>query len=734
MKLPLTPEASQNSSTRSHGFLKGLALPGTNEMRAFLWIFAAALCYAYSLAVHAFGFYRKPVGAKLLMLSGLVLGFIVLLTVLRRHWVIEKFINFPGRTRVLLVAASSAALLFLALVSPYRKPPSLTVHHLEIEATGERYRSADSAEVSVMSLVNTDGYRIPRNDLRITGEWADGDHDSILLKPGTKLTYHGRFMGGLNVKFIRSINSGIASVNWDGVEMKVDLYSPDSRIDTLPLSGSSWGRPGILWGAMGAGILIADIFTVISILVFGGVWLVYHVWARTSRFVLSRWSWLGYALPSVIVWGISWLAFFPALMTFDSVDAWSQALSGRYNDMHSVLYTLLMRFFAFTWETPAAVAVLQILVLAMAAAAVLRFLERAGVPTWACWIASFAFALSPVNLIFSITLWKDIFYSVAVLLFILLILAAVYHRRRIKRLKIFWVVVGLMAGLIPLLRHNGIIVVGATVLLCFLFIKDQRPQWVLVLALGLGLWFFVTGPVYEALKVKKYPMLETLIIHHMAAYVASDVELTASEIQYLSSIGPIEKRWYYDCYDNVSTFTGSDFFLGVIRRSQADFYRLYRSLILRRPDILMNHLLCSSSMIWRIEQNPDSLYQTARFDKIEDLPNTFDSINLISEPIFPDLRERIIETERSIGSNWYGWVFWRPAFHLYLVTGIFLLVSFRKRSYLYLLPLAPVLAQSLGLLAMMPSQAFRYQYAVYLAASLLWLLVFIPRAEEVRAG
>jgi hypothetical protein len=37
-------------------------------------------------------------------------------------------------------------------------------------------------------------------------------------------------------------------------------------------------------------------------------------------------------------------------------------------------------------------------------------------------------------------------------------------------------------------------------------------------------------------------------------------------------------------------------------------------------------------------------------------------------------------------------------------------------------------------LVTMPSQAFRYQYAVYLAASLLWGLVFIPRPEEPGSG
>ena len=151
------------------------------------------------------------------------------------------------------------------------------------------------------------------------------------------------------------------------------------------------------------------------------------LWALLDRLLINnekhtpgKGEWLAYALPAVLVWGLSLLVFWPGMLSNDSLGQWGQALSGQMGDWHPIFHTFLLSVLMKIWYSPALPAMLQILALSLVFARGLGLLQAYGAPRWVLWAVAVIFALFPINPLFSITLWKDIPYAIALLaLFIL---------------------------------------------------------------------------------------------------------------------------------------------------------------------------------------------------------------------------------------------------------------------------------------------------------------------------
>ncbi|MEI8314971.1 MAG: DUF6020 family protein, partial [Verrucomicrobiota bacterium] len=125
--------------------------------------------------------------------------------------------------------------------------------------------------------------------------------------------------------------------------------------------------------------------------------------------------WIAYALPCALIWTAYLLAFWPGIMSSDSVDQWGQMLTGHFNNNHPAFHTLTNWLFTRVWLSPAAVAMAQILALASVFGLTMRELALWGVPRNIRIVITMLFSLSPVNGLMTITLWKDVPYAISML-------------------------------------------------------------------------------------------------------------------------------------------------------------------------------------------------------------------------------------------------------------------------------------------------------------------------------
>jgi hypothetical protein len=425
---------------------------------------------------------------------------------------------------------------------------------------------------------------------------------------------------------------------------------------------------------------------------------------------------LKYALPMAIIWGIYLLAFFPGMMSADSMVQWEQILTGHFNDHHPIIHTLLIWLLTRITLSPAVIAVTQIIALSLVAGAWLAFFERVGIKKWIIWIVALLFAVSPVNGTMINTLWKDIPYSIAVMGLTLILALAVFSNggwiHRYQKAAIF----GIVLALVLLLRHDGFPVGIGTLLVCVIFYPREWKSWLLSGLICATLYFSVHGPLYKLLKVEKTTLAaeQSLSIIDIAAY-----SLQGSEAdQLISSFELSTTTWSCDIWSSL----GPDWRLTDLNQS-IPVYQAAINLSEHIPALLLYDYRCSRSLEWVIWDPTQLVRNTSHVEVLVD-PNPY---GIKPDSKIPGLRDWIsdwvITTSYDTSLNWFVW---RPPLFLYLQLLITAVLILRNRNIRYSLLSLPVLLQSITFSLILAMPNFRYHYAVYLIALISIPLLFSP--------
>ena len=214
-------------------------------------------------------------------------------------------------------------------------------------------------------------------------------------------------------------------------------------------------------------------------------------------------AWLGYGLPLLLA-GAGYLSVFqPALMSNDSLGQWWQMLSGGYTDVAPAFHTMTNWLITRIWFSPAAVAWVQLIAMSLVVAWTLKRLRQWGLTRAWAWAASVLVAIMPAAGILSITLWKDIPYTIAFLILTLWVMGMIQSRGRWLQRPATAFLLGLVLALVGLYRHNGLpVALGTPLLLGIPFYRQG-----LRLALGPGGFVRgdggVRGPLYQALAARQ---------------------------------------------------------------------------------------------------------------------------------------------------------------------------------------------------------------------------------------
>lgn len=498
-------------------------------------------------------------------------------------------------------------------------------------------------------------------------------------------------------------------------------------IATLLLLALPYPLAGEPFSAVSFGALTVVLAAVLLVL---GRFLVHRVGQGASVVApVQRWEWALYAGAPLVMWGLWLLAFFPGVMTNDSSDQWSQALSGEFLDHHPAFHTLAIRLLQKVWLSPASVAAAQILALGALVGWACVKLRRGGLPRWAAGAIALLMALAPVNGTFINTLWKDIPFSISVFALTLLVFwVAVARQEQPLARPRFWAgwVVAAMATL--LFRHNGPpAVLGGFAALLLL----ERTQWKRILVAAVATWaltFGVRQAVWRTYDVRPGVGAVSLV-GLLGAHVAHGTPLTDEERTILNALHPLEDRWNYHCITQSPTLYGGRFSSAALSKHQHELARLLVNLSLRDVRPVISHIVCASSMLWKVDQAQDFMsgpaiwWEDGRLRYMTERPGGPQPHSLL-----PSLQQRLWSLTEPTLERGLTWFFWRPATALYLLLLACLVVCLRQRSWRHAAVLAPIVLHTAALIVFNPSPDVRYQYPVILVSLLLtpcWLL--LPR-------
>lgn len=217
--------------------------------------------------------------------------------------------------------------------------------------------------------------------------------------------------------------------------------------------------------------------------------------------------WL-FLLGSSGVFGLWLLAFWPGVLSVDSLNVWRSAwLPDVLINDHPAINVFFYMFLLHFWNNPAVVPLVQICLLSLLLAGVLFYCFRQGVSLpwllfcWACVVLSV-----PVGL-YNVTLWKDVpfallvvFWAIALVYFYLKKKKGSIHLTKQQGSALFFLFLALI-----FVRHNGALYLFALPVLLFVFgiIKVNRALLATGCAIVLSLFLLLIFPP-KSLKGSSY--------------------------------------------------------------------------------------------------------------------------------------------------------------------------------------------------------------------------------------
>ncbi|MBQ7002090.1 MAG: hypothetical protein IJN67_13800 [Oscillospiraceae bacterium] len=425
---------------------------------------------------------------------------------------------------------------------------------------------------------------------------------------------------------------------------------------------------------------------------------------------------------SVALIDLAYLLFvlYPGVLTKDAISTMAQILGHRgYDNVMPFWHTVTVEVFVelglrLFGDINAAIAlfhVVQILFMAACMGLVVMTLYQIGAPAVFLGAVIAIYALMPYNIVYSVTLWKDVPFSGAAVLMI----AGLY--RLIKGVgRHTWLNYGLFIGGtigFSLWRTNGWYAFLVTVLVMLFLMRKKFGKLIRIMALVLLLCWVLINPVLDALAVTETDFVEAFAVpmQQVARVVASGRELSEEQTEMLSEIFDIEQipqKYDPKTVDPIKFETFRYEKVDHILENWQEYLKLYVELGLQHPGDYGKAWIEETKGYWnggyrywvytlQMEENQYGIFQT-RGENL--FSRIFGAAFRFAE------RQGILQWTTSIGL--YVWV---------LIACTIINVLKRREEFLLSIPLLVLL---LGLWLGAPVFAeFRYAYPVVLTLPLI---------------
>lgn len=436
----------------------------------------------------------------------------------------------------------------------------------------------------------------------------------------------------------------------------------------------------------------------------------------------------------LLCWLPYYLYEYPGIMTPDSINQFEQVLGMvPYSNHHPWAHTMLIGLFyhtgrLFTSDISSAISfftLFQMCFMAFAAAWLIATLQKCRVKNIFCILTVAFYALMPYHGVFAVTIWKDVMFAGAVLLFTSALTRISFLFSSSAKEKTVALLVYIMSGLmICLFRSNGwYAFLFSFPFLLLAFRRSLRlmlPVHLLILAAAL----IVKGPVMNAYQVTQPDFVESICIplQQVARVICEDKPLTEAEWESVHKV--MDTTYIKELYspgfaDNMKELVRAGH-PEYLTAHKGEYLKLWLSLGLRYPATYLQAHIDQTIGYWY----PDTEYTVADIDGIIANDTGASSRPLIGGPLVVKTKEILLKLGDILPLygllSSMGAMFWT----LLVLIAITIVKKQQSRYILFL----PGLAVILTLFIATPVSAeFRYAYSL---AYTLPLYLFLPFLRE----
>ncbi len=330
-----------------------------------------------------------------------------------------------------------------------------------------------------------------------------------------------------------------------------------------------------------------------------------------------RYGFLIYMILFIIAWLPYFLAFYPGILSSDSISQVQQVIgempsSNHHPWIHTQLIGVCYRIgYAIGGTANSGVAVYSIismLLLAAAFAKICTWLYCAGIPRITRILSIIFLALCPFNGIYSITMWKDIPFAAFIILFMVNILDITIDYLDKKSVMMHWVEFVVYGILVCVFRSNGIYVWVFTIPFLIGYFFKARKRIIILSLVVLGVVMGYKSILLPSLNVIQPDTIESLSIpvQQVACVIAKDgriPEQAMKELEQVVDTSKVPETYHSHTSDPMKRLIRTDGNMDYIRERGLEFLQIYAEIGLRNPYYYAEAFIEQTKGYWYHKEN-----------------------------------------------------------------------------------------------------------------------------------
>jgi hypothetical protein len=341
-----------------------------------------------------------------------------------------------------------------------------------------------------------------------------------------------------------------------------------------------------------------------------------------------------------MVWMGYFFIFQPGIFTTDSYSQFAQINGLRtLSSHHPLLHTAFMAIFV---ENISLYFVAQITISSSSIALILYFYMKNGLPVRVVYLVTLFFVVYPLNGLYLMTFWKDIFYAISLLWLTYLSAEACRTDGRIFNQKKFSIAIFVVLYLTMNLRNNGFYIVIILLPCFFIFLQYCKRIIVVIAFILLGLNVVSYQAINHLFVIEKPSIAESFAIPlQQIAYTLNqnDKEVVEEAHEFFETLLPREGWGKYQPY-SVDAIKFQDVFNAQLLDNKKGYFLKYWFSTLRYN---LNHYIDAyilhTQPLWQIYRSNMYVYigQIESVDKHANMQR-ISSFNSVPFPTY-DLKE-----------------------------------------------------------------------------------------------
>ncbi len=434
-----------------------------------------------------------------------------------------------------------------------------------------------------------------------------------------------------------------------------------------------------------------------------------------------------------IIMLIALIAYHPIQFTPDLEYQYQEVFTGKYDDWHPLIHTLIFyRFPMLIVKSRLACALFHMLFVAGILLFFCRNLEKYGLNKYIITIILSLFILNPTFDYMAISPVKDSAYSYCIFILTILLINIYFTDGKCLSKKYNIVLFFLACFGITFFRHNGVGTIILFLVPMIFIYKNLRKKTISIFLIILSLRFIFIPFIYKLNHIEKvtFTFSETIcvMLNQIAYIYNNNGKITNEQMKTLAKMQNIKKmEQYYDPYNYNSIKYADNWYYKwspYINSHKKDFLKLWYGLVKNNKMKALKSYVYTTYCIWHIQLD----HIPALMDMMWVMLTGNDSIN---NDMYKQFQDYFFSNKKELCAFPLSLIFITSSVALFVILFLLLYGIFKVKNKLKLLLIyLPVLTNLSIILLMLPGREGRFMYPQLLCSFPLLVFTLLLNQKE----